>query len=73
MAKQSISLGHLIQLQDTRILSTKSRYMDQIIREATEIELHANNMNKEDDFCLSWSWKPSSTLLKDVKKKTPQE
>jgi hypothetical protein len=28
MVKHSVSLGHHIQLQDTRILSTKSRYMD---------------------------------------------
>jgi hypothetical protein len=39
MAKHSIHLGHCIQLQNTTILSNKSRYMDQMIRKATEIEL----------------------------------
>jgi hypothetical protein len=56
MAKHSISLGHRIQLQDTSILSSKFRYMYHIIREATEIELRPNNMNKEDGFSLSRSW-----------------
>jgi hypothetical protein len=55
VAKHSINLGHCIQLQDTTILSTKSRYMDWMIREATEIELHPNNMNREDGRRLNWS------------------
>jgi hypothetical protein len=53
VAEQSINLGHRIQLQNTTILSTKHRYMDRIIWEAIEIELHPNNMNREDGFCLS--------------------
>jgi hypothetical protein len=35
IAEHSISLGHCFQIQDTSILTTKSRYMDQMIREAT--------------------------------------
>jgi hypothetical protein len=40
VAEHSIKLGHNIQVQNTTILSIKSRYMEQVIREATEIELH---------------------------------
>jgi hypothetical protein len=43
----TINLRHQIQLHHTTI-STKPRYMDHIIRETTEIELHPNNINRED-------------------------
>lgn len=38
--------------------------MDHIIREATE--LHPNNINKEDGFCLTQSWKPVSSIKNKV-------
>jgi hypothetical protein len=68
VAEHSINLGHHIQLQNTTILSTKPRYKDRIIREAIEIELHPNNMIREDGFCLSKSWKPLICSLKDRRK-----
>jgi hypothetical protein len=40
-------------IQDTSILSTKSRYTDSTITAAAETNLHCNNMNKRD--CLSQS------------------
>jgi hypothetical protein len=43
-----MTLGNLIQIQNTSILSTTSRYMDHIIREATEIDPHPNNIKRED-------------------------
>jgi hypothetical protein len=58
LAENSISRGHRIQFQDTKILSTKSRYMDRLFREVIEVELYPNNMNREDGFCQSRSWKP---------------
>jgi hypothetical protein len=58
------TLGHQIQLQNARILAKKSRRMDRIIREATEIKLHPDNMNREDGFSLSQAWKP---LIRDPK------
>jgi hypothetical protein len=68
VAEHSINLGHTIQLQNTTILSTKPRYMDRIIREGTEIELHPNNMNREEGFCLTKSWKPLICSMKDHRK-----
>jgi len=59
MAKHSTNLDHHIQFQDIRVLATRSR-----CREATEIELHPSNMNRE-SFSLSESWKP---LMKNPKR-----
>jgi hypothetical protein len=47
-----MNLGDRIQLHHTTILSTKPRYMDRIFREAIEINLHPNNINREDGFYL---------------------
>jgi len=55
--------NHLIKSQDTRSLPTVPGYMDRIIREAVELELHPNNMNSEDDLTLNGSWKPLFRLL----------
>jgi hypothetical protein len=38
--------------------------MDRIVREATGIELHPYNINREGGFCLSKSWKPLIGSLK---------
>jgi hypothetical protein len=58
IAEHTVDLGHRIQFHKTSILATKSRYMDRIVREAIEIELHPNNMSREVGFYLSKSWKP---------------
>jgi hypothetical protein len=43
----------------------KIGHMECIIREAIEIELFHNNMNREEGFYLSMLWKPLLQTLKE--------
>jgi hypothetical protein len=57
------SVDREIDFNNVSVLDRASGYMDHLIKEAIQIRLNQNNINRDNGFTLSWAWNPVTKLL----------
>ena len=67
VAEYRFNHNHILQFEDTWILSIVPGNMEQLIRDAVQLELHPNNMKREHGLTLNGSWKPLLRLLRETR------
>jgi hypothetical protein len=64
VAEHSTESGHRIKFHETEGLAETSGYMERLVKEAIEINLNPENINREERFKLSKAWNPRTSLLR---------
>jgi hypothetical protein len=62
VTENSTEWGHQIKFKDTEVLTKTAGYMDRLIKEAIEIRMNPNNINRE-GFKLGQVWNPAIKIL----------
>jgi hypothetical protein len=63
VAENSINAGHQIDFNNFSVLDRASGYMDRLVKEAIQIRLNQNNLDRYNGFTLSPAWNPVTKLL----------
>jgi predicted GIY-YIG superfamily endonuclease len=58
VAEHSISENHAIHWEDVKVISREKKYWERITKEAIEVRLTNNNINRDGGYSLSNAWKP---------------
>jgi hypothetical protein len=58
LAEHSQEVGHHICIENTKFIAKMEHYGKRKIREAIEIELERNNLNRDEGLKISEAWKP---------------
>jgi hypothetical protein len=64
VAQHALETGHRIEYNNTCRLARTKGYMDRIIKEAIEIKLHPDNVNRDGSFMLSRAWQPAISWIR---------
>jgi hypothetical protein len=59
IAQHALETGHRVEFNNTCRLARTKGYMDRIIKDAIEIKLHPDNINRDGGHILSRAWKPA--------------
>jgi hypothetical protein len=63
VGEHSTESGHQIKFRDTEVLARISGVMEELVKLAMEIKLHADNINREEGFKLCKTWNPNTRFL----------